>query len=70
MRQEARDRATETFVAVSDALRRSAAPVYMVKPPGVSLVRPSYLPPESRQTVGQYRMAISKLARLGIAKVN
>lgn len=69
MNQERRERMTETFVAVGDALRRSAIPTFgvvMDKMP--DLPRPSYLPEMPPQTVGQYRAALAKLGKLGIVK--
>jgi len=69
MNREQRDRLTETFVAVSDALQRSAVPTWPVamdKAP--QLPRPSYLPEVPPQTVGQYRAALRKLAGFGILK--
>jgi hypothetical protein len=69
MSREQRDRMTETFAAVRDALQRAAVPTYgvvMGKMP--DLPRPWYLPEAPPQTVGQYRAALAKLGRLGIVK--
>lgn len=71
MSREQRDRMTEMFAAVSDALRRSAVPMYQVvmeRTP--NLPRPPYLPEIPPQTVGEYRAALGKLGKLGIVKVN
>lgn len=60
---------TEVFVAVSDALRRSAVPTYgVVMERTPDLPRPAYLPHAPTQSVGQYRAALAKLGKLGIAK--
>jgi len=69
MNREQRDRMTETFVSVGDALRRSVVPVYQVemrKTP--DLARPFYLPAVPQQTASQYRAALGKLGALGIVK--
>ena len=70
MTAEQRERMQETFVAVGDALRRAAVPMYQVV--GMTAVkdlpRPWYLPEVPPQTVGQYRAALARLGRLGIVK--
>jgi hypothetical protein len=69
MMREQRDRMTETFVAVGDALRRAAVPMYqvvMAKMP--DLPRPWYLPAVPPQTPAQYTAALGKLGKLGIVK--
>lgn len=71
MKRERNERMTETFVAVGDALRRAAVPVYQVvmdRTP--DLPRPAYLPQQATQTVAQYRASLAKLGRLGVAKLN
>jgi hypothetical protein len=71
MNREQRDRMTETFAAVSDALRRSAVPMYqIVMDRAPNLPRPPYLPDVPAQTPAEYRAALAKLGRLGIVKVN
>lgn len=69
MNHEQRDRMTETFAAVSDALRRSVVPTFgvvMDKMP--DLPRPYYLPEMPPQTISQYRNVLAKWAKLGIVK--
>jgi hypothetical protein len=68
MTREQRERMTETFVAVSDALRRSAVPTFAVATPKLDFPRPWYLPEVPPQTVGEYRAALGKLGQLGIVK--
>lgn len=72
MNRERRAHMTETFAAVSDAIRRSAMPVYHVVMQKVpDLPRPWYLPDLPPQTPAEYRMALAKLGRLGVrVKVN
>ena len=69
MTEERRERMSETFIAVGDALRRSAVPTFgvvMGKMP--DLPRPSYLPDAPPQTLSQYRNALAKFGKLGIVK--
>lgn len=70
MNHEQRNRMTETYVAVGDALRRAAVPMYQVV--GMTevkdLPRPSYLPEVPPQTVSQYRNVLAKWTKLGIVK--
>ena len=69
MNKEQRERMTETFVAVADALRRSVVPTYSVRMDKTpDLPRPFYLPEVPPQTVAQYRSALGKLGALGIVK--
>jgi hypothetical protein len=68
MSAESRDRMTETFIAVSDALRRVPIPTYPVMAPKAPEGRPFYLPEAPAQTPGQYRAALAKLGKLGIVK--
>jgi len=69
MTREQRERMTETFVAVGDALRRVAVPMYQVVMARVpDLPRPWYLPAPPAQTPNQYRAALGKLGKLGILK--
>jgi hypothetical protein len=71
MNREQRERMTETFVAVGDALRRSAIPTYGVVMDKVpDLPRPSYLPEIPPQTVSQYRAVLARWTKLGIVKVH
>lgn len=68
MRAEQDDRMAETFIAVGDALRRSPVPTYgIVMERTPDLPRPAYLPPVPPQTPAQYRAALAKLGKLGIA---
>ncbi len=67
MNAERRDRMSETFVAVRDALERAAVPTFGIQMDRMpDLPRPSYLPAIPAQTVGQYRAALAKLGKLGI----
>jgi len=69
MSHEQRDRMTETFAAVRDALQRAAVPIYgVVMERMPDLPRPWYLPEVPPQTVGQYLAALAKLGKLGIVK--
>jgi hypothetical protein len=69
MNREQRERMTELFIGMSDALRRSAVPTFAVAMPNVAdLRRPYYLPEVPPQTVGQYRATIARLGKLGIVK--
>lgn len=69
MNQEQRDRMTDTFVAVHDALQRAAVVTYQpTKMP--DLPRPWYLPEVPPQTVSQYRNVLAKWTKLGIVKVH
>lgn len=68
MTREQRDRMTETFVAVGDALRRTPIPTFAVMAPKGDLRRPFYLPEAPPQTPGQYRSTLAKWAKLGIVK--
>lgn len=62
---------TEMFVAFSDALARTAAPVFSVQHPGDRrLRRPFYLPEPPAQTPAEYAGALAKLGRLGIVRAN
>ena len=71
MTRERRERMTETFVAVGDALQRSPVPVFSVVLPGMPrLPRPSYLPDVPSQTKREYLSALGKLGKLGIVRVN
>lgn len=64
--REQRERMTETFAAVRDALDRALVRSLSVVVDGKlqSLPRPWYLPEVPAQTPAQYRAAIAKLARL------
>ena len=69
MNAERRERMAETFVAVSDALRRSAVPTFgvvMGKMP--DLPRPAYLPEVPPQTVAQFNAVLAKWSKLGLVK--
>lgn len=69
MTREQRDRMTETFLAVGDALRRSLVPTVAMSVERMpDLPRPSYLPEIPPQTVGQYLAALGKLGKLGIVR--
>jgi hypothetical protein len=71
MSRERRERMTETFVAVSDALRRALVQTVAMSVDRLpDLPRPSYLPEVPPQTVGEYRAALGKLGRLGLVKVH
>jgi hypothetical protein len=68
MNREQRDRMTETFVAVGDALRRTPIPTFTVMAPKPETRRPFYLPEAPPQTVSQYRNTLAKWGKLGIVK--
>jgi len=69
MSHEQRDRMTETFAAVRDALERAAVATFEIRMDRMpDRPRPSYPPVMPPQTVGQYRAALAKLGRLGIVK--
>jgi hypothetical protein len=61
---------TELYAAVSDALMRAPAPVYMAVPgtPVERLPRPWYLPAPPPQTRAEYLAALAKLGALGVVK--
>ena len=75
MTREQRERMTETFASVRDAVRDGLYPLFaLTVEPAVrfqkmpDLPRPWYLPATPPQTVGQYRAALARLGRLGIVK--
>lgn len=71
MNQEQRERMTEMFVAVRDALLRAVVPTYEVEMKRApDYPRPFYLPEIPPQTVGQYRAALAKLGKLGLVREN
>jgi len=71
MTREQRERMTETYAAVSDALRRSPVPTYgIVMERAPNLPRPPYLPEIEPQTTSQYLAVLGKLSGLGMVKVN
>jgi hypothetical protein len=64
-----REHMTETFIAVSDALRRSIVPtVGVILKAMPDMPRPWYLPEVPPQTVAEYRAALAKLGHLGLVK--